>query len=124
MSRLLAIVAVVMLLGGAVVGLLALGPAHPGWRRGLLSVSLNKPLRDGAAPHASDDPALPPLYDVPKLDKIKLDGSGRSWGERGLRVNLLANAGGKIQPSSDIDASVRLGWDDHGLLVLATEIGR
>ena len=64
------------------------------------------------------DAGLTPLYDIPRLDKIKIDGKGDDWGNRGFRVNILANTSGKVQPSTDIDASFRLGWNDRGLLVL------
>src|SRR5438045_1129366 len=103
MSRLLAIVAAVMLLGGAVIGILALGPVKPSGNK--------KPAAVGLTP-AADDPSLAPLYDVPRLEKIKIDGDGADWGDDGLKVNVLANTSGKVQPRSDIDASLRLGWND------------
>src|SRR5947208_1256754 len=106
MSRLLAIVAAVMLLGGAVVGILALGPGKPSGNKKPIPVVLQP---------AADDPSLPPIYNVPRLDKIKIDGDGGDWADDGLKINVLANTSGKIQPRSDIDASLRLAWNEHGL---------
>ena len=113
MPRLLAIVAVVMLLAGAVAGVLALAGARSINARAL-PIALDASLRN------ETDPSLPPLYDIPKLDKISIDGSPADWGSRGFRVNVLANASGKVQPKSDIDANLRLGWNDGGLLALVT----
>ena len=109
MGRILAIVSAVMLLGGVAVGFLALGPAGS-----------SKKLSHARVVPASNDPSLPPLYDIPRLDKINIDGSPSDWAERGFRVNVLANASGRIQPKSDIDATLRLGWNDRGLLALVT----
>ena len=79
----------------------------------LVSVRLNEEA-------ARLDAGLSPLYDIPRLDRITIDGKGDDWGDRGFRVNVLANSTNKVQPSSDIDASFRLGWNDRGLLVLVT----
>lgn len=114
MSRLLAIVAAVMLLGGAAVGILALRPLPADGQGAAIQTSVN--LRIPAA----DNAALAPLYDIPKLDKISIDGSPTDWGTHGLHVNLLSNSSGKVQPKSDIDATMRLGWNDRGLLALIT----
>src|SRR6185437_3838254 len=112
MPRILAIVSAIMLLAGAAVGIVALGPGHS-WSGKDAAIRASLAM-------ASDDPSLPPLYDVPRLDKIAIDGSPTDWGDRGLRVNVLANVSGKILPKNDIDATLRLGWDDHGLLALVT----
>jgi predicted esterase len=61
-----------------------------------------------------------PCFDVPRLDRLTIDGNPAGWADRGLAVNVLANASGKIQPREDIDASLRLGWNDDGLLALVT----
>src|SRR5882724_740157 len=111
MGRILAIVSALMLLGGAVVGILALGSSRSNAKSNANASRINLVL-------ASDDPSLPPLYDIPKLDKINIDGSPADWKENGLRVDVLANASGKVQPKSDIDANLRLGWNDRGLLAL------
>src|SRR5947209_7533747 len=97
MGRILAIVSAMMLLGGAVVGILSLSSAR---LNGKVSASASR----AHVLLASDDPSLAPLFDIPKLDKINIDGSPADWKDNGLRVKTLANASGKIQPRSDIDA--------------------
>lgn len=116
MSRLLAIVATLMLLGGAAVGILALRPLPPDEHAA--------PVHSVAHRHdaISDDPSLAPIYDIPRLEKISIDGSPADWGTHGLHINLLANTSNKVQPKNDIDATLRLGWNDRGLLALVTVI--
>jgi pimeloyl-ACP methyl ester carboxylesterase len=99
-----------MFIGGAVVGMLANGSI----RRG--------PVRPGSVEPIvfAQDPSQSPIYDVPRLDDIKIDGNPADWGDRGLAVNALANTSGKIQPKSDIDVSLRLAWNDRGLVALVT----
>ena len=90
-----AIVAAVMLLGGAVIGILALGPVKPSGNK--------KPAAVGLTP-AADDPSLAPLYDVPRLEKIKIDGDGADWGDDGLKVNVLAARGELASLEATVDA--------------------
>jgi predicted esterase len=116
MARLLAIVSAIMLIGGATVGILALGSASRSDKTEILAGPVI--VANGAG--SSEELPASPVYDIPKLDKIKIDGSPGDWGGRGLRVSVLANATGKIQPHSDIDANLRLGWNDKGLLALVT----
>jgi CubicO group peptidase (beta-lactamase class C family) len=59
-------------------------------------------------------------YDVPRLMGIIVDGDSTDWRERGFRVEILPDAGGKVQPKASLDPSFRLGWDERGLLVLVT----
>ena len=68
---------------------------------------------------AADTPASP-VFDVPKLDNITIDGKADDWGEQGFRVDILADATGKIPPAKDFAAQFRLGWNENGLLVLVT----
>lgn len=58
-----------------------------------------------------------PLYDVPLLEDITLDGKTDDWGERGLRLDVLAPVNGGLRAASDFSATARLGWDKRGLLV-------
>src|SRR3954465_6879672 len=60
----------------------------------------------------------PPVYNIPELKDITIDGDGSDWKDQGFRIEALAPAEGKIGPSTEFDALVRLGWDKHGLLVL------
>ncbi|MFH1009363.1 MAG: serine hydrolase [Candidatus Latescibacterota bacterium] len=61
-----------------------------------------------------------PVFDVPQLDKIKVDGDPADWGDRGFRAGALTSAEGETPPAADLDAGFRLGWDQRGLLVLVT----
>ena len=61
-----------------------------------------------------------PIYDIPQLAHIAIDGQPDDWGQRGFRVDALAGADGRIDDPADIHARFRLGWDDRGLLILAT----
>jgi len=62
----------------------------------------------------------PPAHDIPRLAGITVDGDPADWGERGFRVEVLPNDQGAFRPPDDLDARVRLGWDESGLLVLVT----
>ena len=59
-------------------------------------------------------------YEVPRLDAIVVDGDDSDWKGRGLRIELLADHIGEVRAADDLSASLRLGWNEHGLLVLAT----
>lgn len=112
MSRLLAIVAAIMLLGGAAVGILALRPVPADGQGKVMQAIADVHIT------APENPTLAPIYDIPRLDKISIDGSPADWGTHGLHVNLLANTSNKVQPKRDIDATLRLGWNERGLLAL------
>ncbi len=60
-----------------------------------------------------------PIYDIPKLDGIVVDGKGDDWGDKGFKVSAFINIdapGIRTQPGSVL----RLGWDYSGLLALVT----
>jgi len=64
-------------------------------------------------------------YDIPRMNDVVVDGKADDWsadgqGAGGFRVELLAPIDGAPKPSEDFDARVRLGWDDRGLLLMAT----
>ncbi len=64
-----------------------------------------------------------PVFDIPRLDGITIDGNPADWvaGDgRGFRIDQLADLRGEVQLRLDLDASVRLGWNERGLLVLVT----
>jgi len=63
---------------------------------------------------AGDDP----VFDVPKLDGITIDGKVEDWEDRGLRLEMLDH-GQNYAGRSDFYPDLRLGWDEEGLLVLA-----
>ena len=64
-------------------------------------------------------PSSEALFDVPRLRGIVLDGAPGDWGDNGFRIDVL-HAEGARKPLDDFDATVRLGWDERGLLVLVT----
>lgn len=119
MARWIATIAVALLLTGALLASL-IGSRHPRESRAatVQAVALNPSTQSDADPEPPA--ATTPLFDVPRVDRRKIDGSPADWSDRGLAVNVLANASGKIQPREDIDASLRLGWNDDGLLALVT----
>lgn len=57
------------------------------------------------------------MTDMPKLDRIEIDGQDSDWGRRGFEVGLM-DWNGKLRPAAKFDSRLRLGWDDRGLLLL------
>ncbi len=55
---------------------------------------------------------------IPKLGDIKVDGDAVDWGVKGLPVQLFADYHGTVPDTGDLQANIRLGWDDSGLLIL------
>lgn len=68
---------------------------------------------------AADAPSGP-VFEIPKLDNITIDGKTDDWGDKGFRVDILADAYGKVPSPSNYSCKFRLGWNDKGLLVLVT----
>ena len=60
-----------------------------------------------------------PICDVPKV-AVTIDGKADDWGDAGLRASSLPAAKGKMRPAANFDPSLRLGWNDQGLVALAT----
>jgi len=58
------------------------------------------------------------VHDIPRTDKIVIDGKADDWAEAGLRIDLLIPPAGRPKRVADHDARVRLAWNDRGLLVL------
>jgi predicted esterase len=77
-----------------------------------------------APPRVSAAEDWPPVYNIPELKDITIDGDGRDWKDEGFRIEALAPTDGKIVPSTDFDALVRLGWCHEGLLVLISVVDR
>jgi len=59
-------------------------------------------------------------FDIPRLPGITIDGKADDWGERGFRVDVLFDPALRRKPTAQLDAALRLGWDERGLLLLAT----
>ena len=59
----------------------------------------------------------PPVYDIPRMDKIVIDGKAGDWGDGGFRVDVLPPLEGRPKAAADHDARVRLAWNRRGLLV-------
>ncbi len=60
-------------------------------------------------------------FDAPRLERITVDGNAGDWGDGGLRVDRLAQhaaAGTTVTPAADGAGTMRMGWDDRGLLLL------
>ena len=71
----------------------------------------------GARPCPADDRA--PVFDVPRLDDIVIDGLPRDWGPKnGLRLDLLVPVAGEAKSAADHCARARLGWNERGLLLM------
>ncbi len=76
----------------------------------LLSVMMAMPA--GAAPG--------PLFDVPRLPDITLDGRADDWGSRGFHIEALVSSTSQRPAPADSSARIRLGWNEQGLLLLMT----
>ena len=61
-----------------------------------------------------------PIFDVPQIENITVDGKADDWGEKGFRVNALAPVNGGLRAVRDFTANFRLGWNERGLLLLTT----
>jgi hypothetical protein len=62
--------------------------------------------------------AKTPHFSIPRLDDIAIDGRGGDWNGRGFRIGTLAPVADAFPTAEDASASVHLGWDERGLLVL------
>lgn len=70
--------------------------------------------------------------DVPRMNGITIDGDAADWKDHGLRIDALAPVDGRVVPTTDFDATVRLAWGDtadhaggpSGLLVLFSVVDR
>lgn len=55
---------------------------------------------------------------LPRVERITVDGDPADWAERGLRVDAMAELPVTRKPAASGDASLRLGWDDEGVVLL------
>lgn len=62
-----------------------------------------------------------PVYEIPRIDKITIDGKADDWAGAGggFRVEILCSPDGRAKPPADHDARLRMAWNDSGLLLLA-----
>jgi len=59
-----------------------------------------------------------PIYDVPFLESLTVDGDPAEWGDGGFRVRLAGvddHEEKKLVSKDDIDVVLRLGWTHDGL---------
>jgi acetyl esterase/lipase len=59
-----------------------------------------------------------PIYNIPRLENIIIDGHHNDWNDEGFRVNLLTPVGHKLKSVADHDARMRLAWNNQGLIIL------
>jgi predicted O-methyltransferase YrrM len=60
-----------------------------------------------------------PVFSVPRIEGITVDGSSVDWKDKGFRIDFLTDQSGKSLQADDFDVKFRIGWDRKGLLVLA-----
>jgi hypothetical protein len=69
-----------------------------------------------------------PIFDIPRMENVVIDGKADDWGEGGFQVNLLSPLtlswlsphGHNLPAADNHEPRFRLGWDNDGLLFLAT----
>lgn len=71
------------------------------------------------APGAEAEPDSP-VFDIPRVEGIKVDGKPGDWSDCGFRVDALCGPVAMRKDAADFDATFRLAWDDRGLLLLVT----
>ncbi len=59
-----------------------------------------------------------PVFDIPRLDAVAIDGDAADWDGKGFRVDGLADDQGNMRPAANLDVSMALGWSAAGLLML------
>ena len=85
---------------------------------GVLLIMALEIIAQGAGTSLSSQ--LLPRYDIPRLEHILIDGQANDWGDNGFRVDALTPIAGKLRSVDDFRASLRLGWNEQGLLVLVS----
>jgi len=63
-------------------------------------------------------PSEPPVYDIPRLEAITIDGKSDDWGDEGFRADVMSQRSFEGVTPTDFDPRCRLGWTDQGLAVL------
>ena len=62
----------------------------------------------------------PRSVDVPWIGEITIDGDAADWGDEGFRVEALSTVGRVVTSSGVFAPTVRLGWDEEGLVIFVT----
>lgn len=60
-----------------------------------------------------------PVLDVPQLSDIVVDGDGKDWGSRGLRLEPLVGFASPALAGEDLVVCARAGWSRQGLFLFA-----
>jgi hypothetical protein len=61
--------------------------------------------------------AKAPLFDIPISNGVTIDGHGKDWNDLSFRVYALAPIAAQFPSFNDASATLRLAWDERGLLV-------
>jgi predicted esterase len=67
---------------------------------------------------ASSIAAEADAFNIPRAQRIVVDGRAQDWGAQGFRVEMLTALQGALLTPTDSSAVTRLAWDERGLLVL------
>jgi len=59
-----------------------------------------------------------PVFDIPRIEGIAIDGKTDDWGDKGFRVGPFVSRDGTLRSPEDFDPSFRLGWDERGVLLM------
>jgi len=70
------------------------------------------------------DKVSEPVYSIPRLESVVIDGNAEDWKDAGFRVDALVPVEGPLPAREDCGAAMRLGWNETGLLVLIQVTGR
>jgi CubicO group peptidase (beta-lactamase class C family) len=60
-----------------------------------------------------------PIYDIPLVQDIKIDGDASDWSDSGFAVEVMTDEEGNFRSARDFGPRLRLAWDERGLLALA-----
>lgn len=75
-------------------------------------------------PTEAAGPVSAPVFSIPKMPAVMIDGASNDWGAAGFRVDALLPDKESMPARTDFAAALRLGWNESGLLVLLEVTGR
>ncbi len=58
------------------------------------------------------------IFDIPKMENIKIDGKNDDWGSRGMDAGIMAPVNDSFAAPKDSSVRIHVGWDEQGLLFL------